>query len=212
VLWNPRIDRLRYAYSQRAAAAGIEMTETRLVHDGALAHVMTKRFDRVGNDRVHVHSLGGLHHVDYNARGAFSYEAFFRTLRTLGLGQAVVDQAYRRMAFNLAAVNQDDHVKNIGFLMTPAAGWTLAPAYDVTFAHGNVWTRTHQMTLAGKDDGFTPDDLLRVGAMMDVPRDGADILNEIESALGLWEPEAAAAAVPRRWVRHILGLFRHFDQ
>lgn len=202
--------RIEYVYSQLAAAAGVEMAATRLLRDGDLAHFMTKRFDRAGDDRFHMHTLGGLHHVDYNVRGVFSYEELFRTIRELELGQAAVDQAFRRMVFNIAAVNQDDHVKNFAFLMGPSGEWALAPAFDVTFAHGNVWTRTHQMTLGGKDDDFTRDDLLRVGAMMDVARDGAEILNEVESALGLWEPEAVDAGIPRRWIREISGLFRHF--
>ena len=114
------------------------------------------------------------------------------------------------MIFNLAAVNQDDHVKNLAFLMTPDGHWRLSPAFDVTFAQGNEWTRTHQMTVAGKDDRFTREDLLRIGARMDVPKNGADILEEVEAALGLWDTKAADVGLPRTWVQRIAALFRRF--
>ena len=163
--------RIEYAYSRMARAAGIDVPETHLLREREYAHFMVRRFDRGVDDpvsRIHLHSLGGLQHVDYNLRGAFSYEEYFRTLRLLQLGQPAVDEAFRRMAFNLAAANQDDHVKNFAFLMTSEGKWHLSPAYDLTFAKGNAWTRTHQMTLNGKDDGFVRADLIDVGRTMDV--------------------------------------------
>ena len=203
---------IEYVYAQMARAAGIDMAETFLLREREYAHFMVKRFDRSGELRHHMHSLGGLLHIDYNVRGACSYEEYFRTIRRLGLGQPAVDEGFRRMVFNLAAVNQDDHVKNFAFLMSPTGAWRLAPAFDVTFARGNEWTRTHQMTVAGKDDHFTREDLLRVGAMMDVPKDGAEILDAVDAALGLWVSTAADAGVPANWVTKIGELFRHFTQ
>ncbi len=202
--------RIEFAYSQMARTAGIAMTPTHLLRERDFAHFMTRRFDRVDGRRVHVHSLGGLHHVDYNVRGAFSYEEYLRTVRRLNLGQPDVDQAFRRMIFNLATVNQDDHVKNFAFLMGPDGRWALAPAYDVTYAKGSEWTRTHQMTLGGKDDGFTRDDLLRVGDLMDVPHGGAGIIDDVESALGTWRREAEAVDLSRVWIEKVERAFRHF--
>jgi len=202
--------RIEYAYSIMARAAGIEMTDTFLLHEREFAHFMMKRFDRDAERRLHMHSLGGLHHVDYNIRGALSYEDYFRTIRLLGMGQPAIDQAFRRMVFNVAAVNQDDHVKNLAFLMTPDGRWQLSPAYDMTFAKGGHWTRTHQMTVNGKDDAITREDLLAVGAKMDVPKHGAEIIAEVDAALESWEREAKAVDVPREWIERISGLFRRF--
>jgi serine/threonine-protein kinase HipA len=202
--------RIEYAYAQMARTAGLEMMPSHLLLDGEYAHFLTQRFDRVGDERLHFHSLGGLHHVDYNDRGAFSYEEYLRTVRLLGMGQPSVNEAYRRTVFNLATVNQDDHVKNLGFLMDREGKWRLSPAYDVTFARGSEWTRTHQMTLAGKDDNFTRDELLKLGAAMDVPADGARIIDDVEGSLALWEKEAAAVDVPRAWQERVAALFRHF--
>lgn len=202
--------RIEYVYSLMASAAGIEMTETHLLRERELAHFMTKRFDRDGDRRSHMHSLGGLLHADYAVRQILSYEDYFRTIRLLGMGQPAVEQAFRRMVFNIAARNQDDHVKNLAFLMAPDGKWRLAPAFDVTWAYGGTWSRTHQMTARGRDDDFTRDDLLAVGRMFDVHAGGARVLDEVEGALGLWEPEARAADIDGEWITRIRSTFRHF--
>jgi serine/threonine-protein kinase HipA len=202
--------RIEYVYSLMVSAAGIEMTESHLLRERELAHFMTKRFDRDGDQRIHMHSLGGLLHADYAIRQIRSYEDCFRTIRLLGMGQTAVEQAFRRMVFNIAARNQDDHVKNIAFLMAPDGKWRLAPAFDVTWAYGGTWSTTHQMTARGKDDDFTREDLLAVGRAFDVSANGAHVLDEVETALGLWEPEARATGLDSEWITRIESTFRHF--
>lgn len=202
--------RIEYAYSRMARAAGITMTDTHLLREREFAHFMTKRFDRVGDQRLHMHSLGGLQHVDYNQRGAYSYESYLRTIRLLGMGQPAVDEGFRRLVFNLATRNQDDHVKNLGFLMSPSGQWNLAPAFDLTYAVGGRWAVTHQMTLRGKDDNFSRGDLLAVGSMFDVAREGAEIVGEVDTALDSWPREAADADVAVELVKAIGEGFRRF--
>lgn len=203
--------RIEYVYAQMAKAAGVEMAECHLLHERDFAHFMTKRFDREGSERLHLHSLGGLLHADYNIRQLVSYEDYFRTIRLLGMGQPAIDQAFRRMVFNLAARNQDDHVKNFAFLMGRDGRWRLAPAFDVTWAVGSNWTGTHQMTVAGKDDDFTRADLLGVGRAFDVPHAGAEILGEVDAALSRWEPEAKATGLEAARVAAIQASFRRFE-
>ena len=202
--------RIEYAYSRMARAAGVEMAETHLLCERDYAHFMTKRFDREGDTRAHLHSLGGLHHADYNVRQVLSYEDYFRTIRLLGMGQPAVDQAYRRMVFNFATRNQDDHVKNVAFVMRADGRWRLAPAFDMTWAYGGSWAMTHQMTARGKDDAFTRDDLLAIGNAFDVAGSGAEILGEVEAALGLWDEEAQAVGVDAQRIGRVRSLFRHF--
>jgi serine/threonine-protein kinase HipA len=126
------------------------------------------------------------------------------------MGQTEVNEGFRRMAFNLAARNQDDHVKNLAFLMAPDGRWQLAPAFDVTWAYGGQWSRTHQMTVRGKDDDFTREDLLAVGKEFDVPNGGASILEAIDAALHQWKSEAQAVDLDADWITRIEQLFRHF--
>ena len=210
--------RIEYAYSNMARHSGIEVPETHLLRDGDLAHFMVRRFDRARDEatgslqRVHFHSLGGLQHIDFNDQYVFSYEGWFDTMRAIGLGQHWLNEAYRRMVFAVATVNFDDHVKNVGFLMNPAGSWRLAPAYDLTYAENDAWTRQHQMSGNGKFREITRRDLLEVGATFDVPRDGREIIGEVAEAVGEWRRHALAAGVPGDMVDWIQGRLREVGE
>ncbi len=203
-------NRIEYAYSRLAREAGIDMPETHLLEERKLGHFLARRFDRVGSTRLHLHSLGGLQHIDYNQPGAFSYEQYLRTVLELNLGYPALQEVFRRMVFNLTAVNQDDHVKNFAFLMDESGKWRLAPAYDVTYASGHGYTRNHQMTLVGKNTGFSRADLLATGARFGIKQDGAPIIEQVREALGRWRDYAAEASVPEDRVHYIEKLFRKF--
>ncbi len=178
---------IEYAYSRMAHAAGITMSECRLLHENGRAHFLTKRFDRVGHAKLHMQSLCGIAHYDYNAAGAYGYEQVFEVMRRLRLPKTDAIQLYRRLIFNVVTRNQDDHTKNIGFLMGPDGGWRLAPAFDLIYAHNphGRWTHQHQMTINGKRDHFTRDDLQAVGASIGIARPG-DILEEIVDVVATW--------------------------
>ncbi|HEX3947727.1 MAG TPA: HipA domain-containing protein, partial [Acidimicrobiales bacterium] len=149
---------IEYAYAGMAGAAGVTMTECRLLEEGGRRHFMTRRFDRPdGGGKLHMQSLAGLAHYDFNQAGAYSYEQALGIVRQLGLSMDTVEQQFRRAAFNVVARNQDDHVKNIAFLMDRTGRWSLSPAFDVTYAYSpdGRWTSRHQMTLDGRRDDFT---------------------------------------------------------
>ena len=163
--------RIEYAYARMARAAGIAMSECRLHHEADRSHFMTKRFDRDGTGRkIHMQSLGAMRHFDFNDPSAYSYEQAVMTIRDLGLGMVAVEEQFRRAVFNVIVRNQDDHVKNIAFLMDRGGHWSLSPAYDVTYAYnpGGAWTRDHQMSLAGRRSGFELDDILQFAASIGV--------------------------------------------
>ncbi len=201
-------NRVEYAYARLAQEAGIEMADTHLLEERGLAHFMTRRFDRSDGRRLHLHTLGGMEHVDYNVPGLYSYEQYFRRVLALELGYPALEQAFRRACFNLLAMNQDDHVKNFAFLMGESGRWRLSPAYDLTFVRGRGLTRRHQMSFAGKRDGFKASDLLAVGARFGLDRDGREILQEVGDALARWDDFARAAGVPEDRIRRIGGAFR----
>lgn len=206
--------RVEYAYSRMATKAGIHMAETHLLRDGDFAHFMTRRFDHVtgetGESRLHFHSLGGLQHIDFNDQYVFSYEGYLDSIRALGLGQGSVNEAYRRMVFNVATVNFDDHVKNFGFLMDLGGRWRLAPAYDVTYAENEAWTRQHQMSVNDKFRTITRSDLLQVGKNYDLPEDGSAVIDQVVDSLSRWQDFASAAGVPDRMVEHLECRFERF--
>ena len=191
---------IEYAYSLMARAAGITMTECRLLEERGRRHFMTRRFDRLDDGRkLHMQSLGALGHFDYNQAGAYAYEQAFLTIRQLGLPMAATEEQFRRMLFNVVARNQDDHVKNIAFLMNKAGEWRLAPAFDVTYSYNpsGSWTATHQMTLNGKRDGFLRADIRAVGKSAGLKQGRADtLLAEVTAAVERWPEFAARAKVP----------------
>lgn len=197
---NPKpqpFNRVEYVYWLMAKAAYIEVPEARLLEERTLTHLMVKRFDRENTRRIHMHSLGGLEHVDYNEPGLYSYEQYLRAVLKLNLGHEALEQAYRRATFNIIAVNQDDHVKNLSFLMDEQGRWRLSPAYDLTYAKGAGFTRKHQMTLGGKQDSFSREDLLRLGEQFGIREDGASVIDEVAQALSQWPALARKWGVPQ---------------
>uniref|UniRef100_UPI0035694DE0 type II toxin-antitoxin system HipA family toxin n=1 Tax=Hyphomonas sp. TaxID=87 RepID=UPI0035694DE0 len=153
--------RIEYAYSLMARAAGIDMEACRLHEEGDRAHFMTRRFDRTQTGaKLHMQSLGALMHYDFNMAGAYAYEQALQAIRRLQLPMGDIERQVRRTFFNLVARNQDDHVKNIAFLMDKQGRWSLSPAFDVMYSYNpaGVWTSRHQMSLNGKLDGFDRED------------------------------------------------------
>jgi len=198
---------VEWVYSELASRAGIEMSECRLLEEGGRSHFMTRRFDRgPRGEKVHMQSLAALAHLDFNQAGAHSYEQAFQTIRRLGLPNEASVQQFRRMVFNVVARNQDDHVKNIAFLMDRQGRWSLSPAFDVVYAHNpeGRQTRRHQMSLGGKRDDFTVEDLRRVGELASLKRGQAgEILAEVTAAVGAWPRLARDAGLDEPRIERI---------
>jgi serine/threonine-protein kinase HipA len=190
---------IEYSYSVLANRAGIEMSDCRLFDEGPRRHFMTRRFDRLDDgDKIHIQSLAALSHLDFNEPRANSYEQAFSAIRELGLGQDALRRQFRRAVFNIVARNQDDHVKNVAFLMDRGGEWRLAPAFDVSWAYNpnGPWTSQHQMSLAGKRDLFTLDDLVSGGEAADLAsREVREILGQVTEAVSQWRSVAEQVGV-----------------
>ena len=204
--------KIEYAYYLMATAAGIDMSECRLHHEGGRSHFMTRRFDRDERGRkVHMQSLGAIQHFDFNDPASYSYEQAIMTIRDLGLGMDVVEQQYKRAVFNVVARNQDDHVKNISFLMDRSGTWRLSPAYDVAYSYNpsGSWTRDHQMSLAGKRNDFTHGDLMVFASNVGLKSNRANqAIEEILGAVAQWHEFAERAGVEHSDVSRIEKTFR----
>ncbi|MBA3866571.1 MAG: type II toxin-antitoxin system HipA family toxin [Solirubrobacterales bacterium] len=198
---------VEWVYSRMARQAGIEMTECRLLEEGNRRHFMTRRFDRDAHgSKLHMQSLAALAHLDFNQPGANSYEQAFQAIRRLGLPQIASEQQFRRMAFNVVARNQDDHVKNVAFLMDRDGAWSLSPAFDVVYAFNPDGRQTahHQMSIAGKRDGFTFADLRSVADLASLKRgQPEEILAQVTDAVEAWPELAAAAGLDERRIERI---------
>ncbi|MHB1988923.1 MAG: type II toxin-antitoxin system HipA family toxin [Acidimicrobiales bacterium] len=190
--------RIEYGYHLMATAAGIEMTQCRLLEEGGRAHFMTRRFDRVpGGDKVHTQTLCAMAHLDFRQIGAHDYAQLFLHIEQLGLGAETRAEAFRRMVFNVAGANCDDHTKNFSFLLPQDGQWRLAPAYDVTHAHApdSRWTRQHLMAVNGRTTGITRADIREVGDRFSVPA-ASNIIEQVLDAVGSWTAFADTAGLP----------------
>ena len=205
--------RIEYAYHLMAKQAGIEMTPCRLLEENGRAHFMTRRFDReLINGRTvkhHMQTLCAMDHLDFRQRGTHAYAQLFQVVARLKLGDAALEQVFRRMCFNVMARNCDDHSKNFAFLLKQGDAWQLAPAYDVTHAHNpkGEWTYQHLMSVNGKFDGITRDDLLQEGDNFQVRRP-KDLLAEVRAAIDNWPEHARAATLQQTTKDWVAADFR----
>jgi serine/threonine-protein kinase HipA len=190
--------RIEYAYHLMATAAGIAMSPCRLLEEGGRAHFMTKRFDREGNTKHHLQTLCGLAHLDYRQKATHDASQLLEAIRRLGIGYEALEQAFRRIAFNVMAANCDDHTKNTSFLLREGGAWELAPAYDVTYAYNptGAWTYQHLMSVNGKFSGVSRDDLLTVADRFGLGT-APQALAAVGAAVSAWSDFARQAGVRR---------------
>jgi serine/threonine-protein kinase HipA len=190
---------IEYAYSRMAKDCGIEMSECRLLSENNRNHFMTRRFDRLPDGgKLHIQSLSALAHFDFNRAGAYSYEQALQVIRKLDLPRNSVEQQYRRIVYNIVARNQDDHVKNIAFLMDKNGRWSLAPAFDVNYSYryNGLWTSSHQMTLNGKRDNFAEEDFRQCARTASMKQgQWKTILAEVQEVVSNWRHYADEAGV-----------------
>lgn len=161
---------MEYVYYQLATQCGIEMAKCSLLHEqgSGRRHFLTKRFDRISNQKYHVATLCAMDHADFKKPGQYSYEQLLGVLRKLNFGYEEQEQIFKRMVFNIVARNQDDHAKNFSFMVDDVFQWRLAPAYDVAFSYkpGSPWVDQHQLSVNGKRDNFTLSDILSVATLI----------------------------------------------
>jgi serine/threonine-protein kinase HipA len=210
-LGDPRgFGRVEYAYHRMAVKAGIAMMPCRLLEENGRAHFMTRRFDRADNgEKKHIQSLCALAHYDFNAAGEYGYEQALAVIQQLNLGHPAMQEMFRRMAFNLAARNQDDHTRNIAFLMDRDGVWRLAPAFDVVWAFNpaGAWTNRHQMSVNGKRDLFTKRDVLTVAEQFGI-KSATEILAQVIDTVARWPEFADEAGVPAELKKEIANTHR----
>ncbi|MCT7599822.1 type II toxin-antitoxin system HipA family toxin [Aliarcobacter butzleri] len=152
--------KLEYLYMSMAKEVGIDIPKIELLSHGNLAHYLIKRFDRINGETLHLHSVAGLTHTNFNIPMHYSYDELLRLTRYLTGSQKAVNEQFQRMIFNLVGRNQDDHAKNFAFTMDKNGIWNLSPAYDITYSNGAGYTKNHQISLNGKTNDFTLKDIL----------------------------------------------------
>jgi serine/threonine-protein kinase HipA len=196
--------RIEYAYSLMAAAAGISMTECRLLEENHRAHFMTRRFDRQDGDRLHMQTLCAMAHLDFKQVATHDYSQFFQTIKSLGLPESDLIEGFRRMVFNVLAANCDDHTKNFSFVMDRDGSWRLSPAYDVTHAYNpeGMWTYQHLMSVNGKFKNISWSDMEQAGERFGIPSK-REVYGQVAAALARWPEFAEVAGLPQQHAAQI---------
>ncbi len=190
--------RLEYAYYLMARDAGIAISDSELLVEGPRAHFMTRRFDRIGNRKLHYGSLCALDHADYKKPGTYSYEQLLAVARRLKLPREDAIEIFRRMVFNVIGRNHDDHSKNFGFILAgPGATWRLSPAFDVVYSYrkDSPWVAAHQMSLNGKREHFSREDIMAVAKLIGNFREAPKIIQRVLEVVSEWPAYAKQAGV-----------------
>ena len=197
--------RLEYSFSELVKNCGIDMTECSLIEENGRAHFLTKRFDRENGRKIHMQTLCGMAHYDFRLKNGHSYEQAFNVMRRLRLPYSQAQEMFRRIVFNVVVRNQDDHTKNISFLMDPSGQWRLSPAYDMGFAYNpkGAWTATHQMSINGKFDNITRADLLSLANANNI-KNASEIIDQVCETTAGWPELAKNLGVPQKMIDSIV--------
>lgn len=165
------------------------------------ARFLTKRFDRADGEKIHMQTLCGIAHYDFHLRRAYSYEQAFNVMRRLHLPYSQAEEMFLRMVFNVVIRNQNDHTKNISFLMDKSGKWRLSPAYDLGFAYNpeGVWADTHQMSVNGKFDDIARKDLMACAASNNI-KNAAEIIDRVCEVASQWPVTAKNCGVPAEMI------------
>lgn len=186
------------------------MSESSLIEENGRAHFLTKRFDRHNCRKLHMQTLCGMAHYDFHLLHGYSYEQAFNIMRQIRLPYSEAEEMYRRLVFNIIVRNQDDHTKNISFLMDEKGKWHLSPAYDMGYAYNpkGAWTSSHQMSVNGKYDNIDRSDLLEIAKRNNI-NDPALIIEDVAEKASKWPSLASECDVPKQMINEIFTNF-HF--
>lgn len=136
-----------YKANLLAKECGIEIAECRLFpSERCTGYFGSKRFDRLGEKRVHTVSLSSLLETSHRIPN-LDYMHLFQVIQKICANQDDLYEAYRRMCFNVIYGNKDDHGKNFSFIYDEKQkGYRLSPAYDITRTPDKA---EHEMTVNG---------------------------------------------------------------
>lgn len=191
---SPDIANIEFAYYKMALDAGIEMNESILfTGDSGKTYFGTKRFDRIGNKRLHLHSAAGIMHDNFRLSN-LDYGNLMDCAFKLENDVHAYDKILRLAAFNVFAHNRDDHSKNVSFLMDANGNWKVAPAYDLTFStsgHG-----MHSTMVAGESANPTKKHLMDLADYFKVKR-AKEIIEQVQTITHNWKKYAEQCGVSK---------------
>lgn len=190
---------LEMAYCDMATTAGIDMMPCRLINVEDVRHFVTLRFDRNGDQKLHMQTLAALYPE------ADSYEKLLMVCRKMRLPESTQEEIFRRMVFNILANNTDDHNKNFSFLMNRDGQWRLSPAYDLTYIFntgGFLPETNHCLFIRGKLSGHTKEDVLALAKENGI-RKAETIIQQVSGAIAQFRTFAQKYEVQDKWTNAV---------
>lgn len=196
--------KLEYLYMDMARQIGMDVPKIELLSHGNLAHYLIKRFDRVDGEALHLHSVAGLTHTNFNIPMHYSYDKLLRLTRYLTGSQQAVNEQFKRMIFNIVGRNQDDHAKNFAFTMDKNGIWNLSPIYDITYSNGAGYTKNHQFSLNGKTNNFIQKDILQLAKKHSIKEANAkEYIEQVVEVFSKFKNKANELDIKRQTINRI---------
>ena len=192
-----------------AVGAGLKVPECRMEkfsrHGGTF---LSRRFDRKSGRRIHFASaMTLLGRMDgENHETGCSYLELAQFIIQHGSSPAKdLEELWKRIVFNIAVSNTDDHLRNHGFLLT-RQGWILSPVYDI---NPNPLGGGLTLNISSDDNSLDFELALSVAPKfrLDMPK-ARNVLNEIRKAVGSWNRTALDFKIPRREIESMATAFQ----
>ncbi len=197
------IGAIEYAYHLIALKAKIDVPEARLFlsKNNTGGYFGVKRFDRIDNNKLHMHSISGLLHVDHRIP-SLDYETIMKATFWLTKNISECEKLFRLATFNVYMHNRDDHAKNFSYLLNLDNTWRISPAYDLTFSSGP--SGEHCTTVMGEGKSPNKQHLLQLAEIGNINKQRAgEIIDEIQSAASMWSEIAKNTGVTKNSITMI---------
>ncbi len=198
------IANIEFAYHKMAQLAGIEMSECKLFEgESGRVYFGTKRFDRIGNTRLHMHTASGIMHDNFRM-STMDYGHLMDCAFRLEKHVRAYEKVFRLAAFNVYAHNRDDHSKNFSFLMNAKGEWRLAPAYDLTFSSSGYGF--HSTMVAGESKNPGRKELMKLATHFGI-KNAVTIIEQVQEAINSWDQiakECGISAEKRQSIKRTL--------
>jgi len=204
---SKEIGAIEYAYSLMAKEAGLDMPKTTLLEGKKGRYFACERFDRVGDKKVHMHSVAGLTHSDFRYP-TLDYDDLLSLTLHLTKNVKEMEKVFRLACFNLFSHNRDDHAKNFSYIMDEKGVWSFSPVYDITFSSGPGGE--HSMMYLGEGKNPTKEHLLKLAKKHGL-QNSDDVILEVQEAIGKWKSFAKIVGVSEKSKKSIESIFEKLN-
>jgi len=194
---------IEYAYYLTLTHCGITMMDSKLIEN---RHFATKRFDRLGGEKIHVLTASGMTGWDFRDPEKSTYENLFDVSLFLKVPHSEIEELFRRMVFNIVFANNDDHLKNHSYRYDKLNDrWHMAPAYDVTYSLNpllNYKKTSRALSINQKRVDINLSDVKGIAEKYTI-KNYKGIIDEIQGGIEFWRCRAQELGIPTKIIDSI---------